>query len=321
MATGRLLQLGVVALVALAVSACGTQLPSQTQEKIAVVNWEQATTAHPQYARLQQGERVLADLLNKRKVQEELAHTQLSSLDKLRNLRQLSQQSFLAADFETKMAGLRARENSKLQEQAAKAEAEVEAELAPQTKSIEADYQLRIFNLRTQLETLKLKPDERDAVEAELKQVQQERGQRVAELQAQKQQLVTAKMQPLLEAAQARLQQAAQELHSNQREQLETPEKRDQELLSAAPTALREALAIMDREINKQQEKNDQLTKQINADIESQALKLAHERGYSIVFNQFKANLKAEDITQTIIKELQQADTKAKGSTAKSENK
>ena len=75
-------------------------------------------------------------------------------------------------------------------------------------------------------------------------------------------------------------------------------------MLSVAPQALNNALSIMDREIDKQQEKNEQLQKQINSDIESQAVRLAHERGYSIVFNKFKVNLKADDITDTVIQAL-----------------
>ena len=95
---------------ALLISACNPGVHS-VQEKIAVVNWEQAVSAHPDYNRLQQGEKILADLVSKRKAQENLAKAQLSSLNKLRGLRQLSQQSFLTADFNTQMVNLREREN------------------------------------------------------------------------------------------------------------------------------------------------------------------------------------------------------------------
>ena len=56
--------------------------------------------------------------------------------------------------------------------------------------------------------------------------------------------------------------------------------------------------------MDKQQEKNDKLRKKINNDIESSAFKLAHERGYTIVFNKYKVNLKADDITDAVVQEL-----------------
>ena len=99
----------------------------------------------------------------------------------------------------------------------------------------------------------------------------------------------------------------AQQQHAQAMKQLKSPEERDKEMLDAAPKALNNALSIIDREIDKQQEKNDSLKKQINQDIESQAVKLAHERGYTIVFNKFRVNMKAEDITAAIIKALKKA--------------
>ena len=99
----------------------------------------------------------------------------------------------------------------------------------------------------------------------------------------------------------------AHQQHAQAMQQLKSPEERDKEMLDAAPKALNNALSIIDREIDKQQEKNDSLKKQINQDIESQAVKLAHERGYTIVFNKFRVNMKAEDITAAIIKALKKA--------------
>ena len=62
-------------------------------------------------------------------------------------------------------------------------------------------------------------------------------------------------------------------------------------MMAAAPEALANALAVMDREIDKQQDKNNTLKKNINSDIEGLAIKLAKERGYTIVFNTYKANV------------------------------
>ncbi|WP_443932430.1 hypothetical protein [Phascolarctobacterium succinatutens] len=306
MKKNKLVKISAIIAAALLISACSTNVRGP-QEKIAVINWEQAVSAHPQYAKLEQGEKILQDLLNKRKGQEDLAKAQLSSLNKLRSLRQLSQQSFMEADFNTRMVEQREIENAKLQKFAAQAEAEADAQLAERKKNIEEAYKLKIFNLRAILEAVKMKPDERQAVEKQLQELQKERGAQIAELQAEKRRLVDAKVLPYKAEAEQRMRDMAQQQHAQAMQQLKSPEERDKEMLDAVPKALNNALSIIDREIDKQQEKNDSLKKQINQDIESQAVKLAHERGYTIVFNKFRVNMKAEDITAAIIKALKKA--------------
>lgn len=306
MKKNKLVKISAIIAAALLISACSTNIRGP-QEKIAVINWEQAVSAHPQYAKLEQGEKILQDLLNKREGQEELAKAQLSSLNKLRSLRQLSQQSFMEADFNTRMVEQREIENAKLQKFAAQAEAEADAQLAERKKNIEEAYKLKLFNLRAILEAVKMKPDERQAVEKQLQELQKERGAQIAELQAEKCRLVDAKVLPYKAEAEQRMRDMAQQQHAQAMQQLKSPEERDKEMLDAAPKALNNALSIIDREIDKQQEKNDSLKKQINQDIESQAVKLAHERGYTIVFNKFRVNMKAEDITAAIIKALKKA--------------
>lgn len=306
MKKNKLVKISAIIAAALLISACSTNVRGP-QEKIAVINWEQAVSAHPQYAKLEQGEKILQDLLNKRKGQEELAKAQLSSLNKLRSLRQLSQQSFMEADFNTRMVEQREIENAKLQKFAAQAEAEADNQLAERKKNIEDAYKLKLFNLRAILEAVKMKPDERQAVEKQLQELQKERGAQIAELQAEKRRLVDAKVLPYKAEAEQRMRDMAQQQHAQAMQQLKSSEERDKEMLDAAPKALNNALSIIDREIDKQQEKNDSLKKQINQDIESQAVKLAHERGYTIVFNKFRVNMKAEDITSAIIKALKKA--------------
>lgn len=306
MKKNKLVKISAIIAAALLISACSTNVRGP-QEKIAVINWEQAVSAHPQYAKLEQGEKILQDLLNKRKGQEELAKAQLSSLNKLRSLRQLSQHSFMEADFNTRMVEQREIENAKLQKFVAQAEAEADSKLAERKKNVEEAYKLKIFNLRAILETVKMKPDERQAVEKQLQELQKERGAQISELQAEKRRLVDAKVLPYKAEAEQRMRDMAQQQHAQAMQQLKSPEERDKEMLDAAPKALNNALSIIDREIDKQQEKNDSLKKQINQDIESQAVKLAHERGYTIVFNKFRVNMKAEDITTAIIKALKKA--------------
>ena len=258
MEKNKLVKISAIIAAALLISACSTNVRGP-QEKIAVINWEQAVSAHPQYAKLEQGEKILQDLLNKRKGQEELAKAQLSSLNKLRSLRQLSQQSFMEADFNTRMVEQREIENAKLQKFVAQAEAEADNQLAERKKNVEEAYKLKLFNLRAILEAVKMKPDERQAVEKQLQELQKERGAQIAELQAEKRRLVDAKVLPYKAEAEQRMRDMAQQQHAQAMQQLKSPEERDKEMLDAAPKALNNALSIIDREIDKQQEKNDSL--------------------------------------------------------------
>lgn len=299
----KLEKIGVVIAAALLISACSTSIQGQ-QENIAVINWEKAAAEHPDFTKLEQGEKILKDLLLKRKQQELMSKAQFSSLSKLRALRQLSQQSYLDADFNTRMVEQRERENIKLQKVFAQAEAEADAQLSSQRKAVEDSFQLKIFNLRARLESVEIKPDERKALEAELRQVQHERGTKITQLQAEKRKLVEIKVLPYKAEAEQRMRDAAAKYHAEMRKEMQASEERDAKLLSTAPKALSNALSIMDREIDKQQEKNDTLKKKIHQDIESQAVRLAHERGYTVVFKQYQVNIKAEDITADIVQNL-----------------
>lgn len=303
-------KISLILAAALLISACGTNFRGMQQDKIAVVNWQRAMESHPQYQKLQQQEKILKDLLAKRQGQENLAKAQMGSLEKLRQLRQLSEDSYWQADFNTRMVEQREREAKKLQQKIAEVEKQVDKELAPRKKAIEDNYQLEIFNLRALLGAVRLKVDERQALEAKLQELQHERGKKVMELQAEKQSLMETQLGPYRKEMQQRMADAADQYQKEMLEHRKGKEQREKEMFSTAPQALRNALAIMDREIEKQQEKNEQLRKQVNGDISSQAVKLAHERGYTIVFNQFKVNIHADDITDKVVENLKKQSPK-----------
>ena len=302
---GSIGKLSLIVAGVLLISACGmAPKASVGPDKIAVVDWQRAERSHPAYKKLEQGEKILKDLQERRKSQEDLAKAQLGSLAKLRTLRKLSEAGYWQADFSTRMVELRERENKQLQNYTAQVEAKVDEELAPRKKTIEDSYQLEIFNLRALLESVKMRHSEREAVEAKLKDAQHKRGRQIMALQAEKQQLMEAELAPYREAMQQRMAQAAAEYHKDILQQREGKDKREQEMLGAAPKALHNALAIMDREIDKQKEKNDRLQKQIHSDISSQAARLAHEKGYSVIFKKYKVNVSAADITSQVVESL-----------------
>lgn len=302
---GSIGKLSLIVAGVLLISACGMAPKAPVgPDKIAVLDWQRAERSHPAYKKLEQGEKILKDLQERRKSQEDLAKAQLGSLAKLRTLRKLSEAGYWQADFSTRMVELQERENKQLQDYSAQVEAKVDEELAPRKKAIEDSYQLEIFNLRALLESVKMRHSEREAVEAKLKDAQHKRGRQIMVLHAEKQQLMEAELAPYREAMQQRMAQAAAEYHKDILQQREGKDKREQEMLSAAPKALHNALAIMDMEIDKQKEKNDRLQKQIHSDISSQAARLAHEKGYSVIFKKYKVNVSAADITSQVVESL-----------------
>lgn len=298
----------VLLISSLLAAACGSV--NTTGEKIAVADWKKAVAGHPQYKKLQQGEAIVQDLVKKRKAQEEMANQQLSSLDKLRELKKVSEVTYWDADFNTRMVGAQARENVKLQKFMAQTEKEAEELVAERKREVESSYQLKMFNLRMRLESVKMKPDERKIVENELTAARNAREAELAELNSEKAAYIEKKLAPYAKQMQQRMGQEADRLRQNAAAVMQASEGKYDDMLQKAPSALQNALSIMDREIDKQQEKNAALEKEINQDIENVVMRLVDKNGYTIVFNTVKANLTADDITDKIISELQKEKNK-----------
>lgn len=298
----------VLLISSLLAAACGSV--NTTGEKIAVADWKKAVAGHPQYKKLQQGEAIVQDLVKKRKAQEEMAKQQLSSLDKLRELKKVSEVTYWDADFNTRMVGAQARENVKLQKFMAQTEKEAEELVAERKREVESSYQLKMFNLRMRLESVKMKPDERKIVENELTAARNAREAELAELNSEKAEYIEKKLAPYAKQMQQRMGQEADRLRQNAAAVMQASEGKYDDMLQKAPSALQNALSIMDREIDKQQEKNAALEKEINQDIENVVMRLVDKNGYTIVFNTVKVNLTADDITDKIISELQKEKNK-----------
>lgn len=298
----------VLLISSLLAAACGSV--NTTGERIAVADWKKAVAGHPQYKKLQQGEAIVQDLVKKRKAQEEMAKQQLSSLDKLRELKKVSEVTYWDADFNTRMVGAQARENVKLQKFMAQTEKEAEELVAERKREVESSYQLKMFNLRMRLESVKMKPDERKIVENELTAARNAREAELAELNSEKAAYIEKKLAPYAKQMQQRMGKEADRLRQNAAAVMQASEGKYDDMLQKAPSALQNALSIMDREIDKQQEKNSALEKEINQDIENVVMRLVDKNGYTIVFNTVKANLTADDITDKIISELQKEKNK-----------
>ena len=293
----------IILIVVLLTAACGHDPGGK--DKIAVIDWDKAFSAHPKQTVLKQGEAELQKLLRYREEQAEIAKTQIAGLTRLQQLKQNSKANFLDAGFQTQMYAAEAKERKKLLDAYDAAVKEADAALAEQEKELEDAYQLKILNFRLRLEAIKMRPAEREVVQNELNQVQSEREQQRQQILAAKNKLIGTKMEALVAETQARLKQHAEQLQQEMQGDMSGVLSKDQSDLVKVPEALTKAMAAIDKQADKLQESNEKLRAGIRNDIESNVIKLAHERQYTIVFHSVKVNIKADDITDDVVKALQ----------------
>lgn len=293
----------IILIVVLLTAACGHDPGGK--DKIAVIDWDKAFSAHPKQTVLKQGEAELQKLLRYREEQAEIAKTQIAGLTRLQQLKQNSKANFMDAGFQTQMYAAEAKERKKLLDAYDSAVKEADAALAEQEKELEDAYQLKILNLRLRLEAIKMRPAEREVVQNELNKVQSEREQQRQLILAAKNKIIGAKMEPLVAETQARLKQHAEQLQQEMQGDMSVVLSKDQSDLAKVPEALTTAMAAIDKQADKLQESNEKLKDSIRNDIESNVIKLAHERQYTIVFHSVKVNIKADDITDDVVKALQ----------------
>lgn len=293
----------IILIVVLLTAACGHDPGGK--DKIAVIDWDKAFSAHPKQTVLKQGEAELQKLLRYREEQAEIAKTQIAGLTRLQQLKQNSKANFMDAGFQTQMYAAEAKERKKLLDAYDAAVKEADAALAEQEKELEDAYQLKILNFRLRLEAIKMRPAEREVVQNELNWVQSEREQQRQQILAAKNKIIGAKMEPLVVETQARLKQHAEQLQQEMQGDMSGVLSKDQSDLAKVPEALTKAMAAIDKQADKLQESNEKLRAGIRNDIESNVIKLAHERQYTIVFHSVKVNIKADDITDDVVKALQ----------------
>ena len=297
--------------LALMLSACSK---TGSGEKIAVVHWEKVLQEHPQHARLQKLKDEYNLLLDKRREQEIVGKTQMSSLAKLHQLKRNSKQNFLSADFFARMMEKQAAEQEKLKQLSGQFADQVDKELAEEEKKLDEHYKLRLFNLRLKLDTVRMLPEERSRVEAELKTLKAARDRDRMLLMEHKMGLVNQRMQPHVEAMQQRLDAYARQLQGQMMEEMK--KGTDDPLLKKAPGALKELLGTIDEELDKRQQGIETLETSIKKDTESIVIKLAKERGYSIIFHKYRTNVSADDVTGDVISGLKKLAARAEAAAA-----
>ena len=244
-------------------------------------------------------------LLEKRQEQEARGKVQVASLARLHQLKETSRRSYKTADYMVRLSERQAEEERQLAEKEAAVAGQAERELVSERQAVEDKYALTIFNLRLKLEGLKLNKDERARTNTELEQVLLARDRDRMAVESHKQALVTERMQADRQAMQDRMAAYAKELQGGLDDRSDEAARKDKELFRKAPESLQALLGSVDRELDKRQQEIELLEKSIQQDVGSIVMKLAKEKGYTIVFHKYKANISADDITQPVIQDLQ----------------
>ena len=116
------------------------------------------------------------------------------TLAKLQELKKQSEETYLHADKNAQIVELHGKEMASLKGYRLKIEQEAELQIATSKKQLEDEYQLKIFNLQMQLETLKMSFKNRENLLNEIEKLRLERDAKLAILEKEKQNYVNEKM-------------------------------------------------------------------------------------------------------------------------------
>ena len=138
--------------------------------------------------------------------------SEIETLAKLQKLKKQSKETYLRANYNAQMVELCEKEMAQLKSYRLQVEKEAEVKAATSKKQLEEEYQLRLFNLRMQLESIKMSSKNRESLLSEMKELQLERDSKLAILEKEKQDYVDVKMKAYEAEMQQRLDVAAEKL-------------------------------------------------------------------------------------------------------------
>jgi len=293
----------IILVVSLLVSACGA-LPKNADEQIAVIDWQKAFSVHPHYDALQKAKADLDTAVKFRNEQAEQGKRQIALLNKLVEIKQSGKQSFMAADFATRIAEREALEHEKLASGIKTASQAADEIVAPEQEKILEAYRLPILNLRLKLENVKLTPEERAALEQELATTLNQQYGELSALEKHRQAIIREKLATQKGESTENMLAYAAELKTTMSGEQLTMAKTDEEKLGQGPKELSKLIASLDKQIAIKQKNYDRLRSEIDADVQSALLKVLNGRKDILVVKKPLVNLTAVDLTEKVCTEL-----------------
>ena len=293
----------IILVVSLLVSACGA-LPKNADEQIAVIDWQKAFSVHPHYDALQKAKADLETAVKFRNEQAEQGKRQIALLNKLVEIKQSGKQSFMAADFATRIAEREALEHEKLASGIKNASQAADEIVAPEQEKILEAYRLPILNLRLKLENVKLTPEERTALEQELATTLNQQYGELSALEKHRQAIIREKLAAQKGESTENMLAYAAELKTTMSGEQLTMAQTDEEKLGQGPKELSKLIASLDKQIAIKQKNYDRLRSEIDADVQSALLKVLNGRKDILVVKKPLVNLTAVDLTEKVCTEL-----------------
>ena len=293
----------IILVVSLLLSACGT-FPKNTDEQIAVIDWQKACSVHPHYEALQKAKADLDAAIKFRNEQAEQGKKQIVLLNKLVEIKQSGKQSYLAADFATRMAEREAQEHEKLASDAKSAKQAADEIIVPEQEKILETNRLAILNLRLKLENVKLTPEERSGLEQELTAALNKQYVELSALEKKRQTIISEKLAAQKVSSRENMLAYAAELKTTMFGEQDIMAKNDDEKLGQGPKELAKLIASLDKQVEIKQRNYDRLRSEIDADVQSALLKVLNGRKDILVVKKPLVNLTADDLTEKVCTEL-----------------
>ena len=116
------------------------------------------------------------------------------TLVKLQELKKQSEDTYVRANNNTQIVELRGKEMAQLKSYRLQIERDAETQIAVSKEQLEDEYQLRMFNLQMQLESLKMGSKKREMLVKEMENLRLERESKLMILEEEKQNYIDEKM-------------------------------------------------------------------------------------------------------------------------------
>ena len=116
------------------------------------------------------------------------------TLVKLQELKKQSEDTYVRANNNTQIVELRGKEMAQLKSYRLQVERDAELQIVASKKQLEDEYQLRMFNLQMQLESLKMGSKKREMLVKEMENLRLERESKLMILEEEKQNYIDEKM-------------------------------------------------------------------------------------------------------------------------------
>ncbi|HIU63753.1 MAG TPA: hypothetical protein IAB06_01755 [Candidatus Avacidaminococcus intestinavium] len=304
----RLACLVSIAACCLVVAACGFN-SANNDEKIKIVDWQKVLAAHPKYELLVEAEEDWHRAEKMRADQVAAGKKQLALLDKLVALKQQTRANFAIADYATKMAEHKARQQEEFVAWQQQFLSQKNKLLAAEHAAIIEKHQLPIVNLRLKLANVRLSDVEKATLDSELAAALQAQNDELAALESSKEHLLTAAVSQQKQVLAEETASYSRQLQTDLALAQTTYVRLDQADLAKAPREFSKVLIGLDKQVQLKHATFVMVQNELDKDVQSALEEVTAPQGNVIVVKNAIVNINAEDLTEQVKRALQNKKT------------